>query len=62
MQNLSTSQRWVLVAMLASFAFVVTALLLQGTVQVIAFVGISTAVGAFAVVQSGSDEEKAKRG
>lgn len=62
LQNLSSGQKWVLVAMVASLLFVATALLLQGTVQVVAFVAISTAVGAFAVIQSNQSDEKDKRG
>jgi hypothetical protein len=52
MNSLSGSQRWALVGIVASSIFVFAALVLEGTVQTLAFVFTAMAVGAYAIITS----------
>ncbi|GAB4523219.1 MAG: hypothetical protein OHK0046_36630 [Anaerolineae bacterium] len=58
MTNLTLSQMWAIVSIMAAVAFIGTAMFLDGDVQTFAFVVISMLVAGFAVVTSNNKEKR----
>lgn len=52
MTNLSTSQRWAVVAIAAAICFMAVTLFLEGSIQIFGYVVVSALVAIYAVVTS----------
>ncbi len=51
MNNLTSTQQWIIVAFIASAAFLAVTLFLQGDIQVFAYVIVSLFVAGFAILR-----------
>jgi len=57
MKNLTSSQRWVIVAFAASAMFAITTFLLEGNVQIVAYMLVGLAVAGYAIISSSERKE-----
>ncbi len=61
MQNLTASQRWVIVAFVAVILMLATTFFLQGDVRTFAYVVISMGVALYAILSSKKPDPQQKR-